>query len=520
MGVIQQKLVEYPDIEGLFDSNSIKAFKGRRATYHVDPKWRPRVLGTIFPHQYWISACFMQFDRFLAIADTGLGKTKVGLDAIEYYFEQHGIKHALVLTGRPISTDEWTDQAEAYIAVPAHNIAGSPAQRRSALAHYPTQPITVSDYCTLQTAFTEKRKKGKARFKMAPLEDELNAFGRQFDLVILDEIHRLKNPSSLRFQMVQALVQEIDIRFGLTGTIFDRHPEDAWAQFFLVDGGETFGSYADFLSYFFDQKPSHWNKYVVEHKIKKEKKVEFSRRMRSRFIRITTKECPGIPPVRFLSIALQPPMAFLPHLKQAEQRIADARDKEEQNTEFQFLRQISSGLLRVNNEDMDATLRLSENPKLDWLIDFLDTLPKEEQVVVFYEFRASGDWINEVLTGSKHTVSWLFGGVKDETTILGEWKKRKTRILLTQTQKAAESLNLQQAAYLVQYERPMTYLYEKQSCARVGGRIGGRPAVVYQLSIKGTIERRIIELIHEGRAISTELLEEPDVKGRLFQRER
>lgn len=523
MGVIQQSVPDYPLAHTLFDAEWLKGMSGRRALSPAKG-WVPRVHGTPYDvHQDWGLGCFLRHDRFLLFADTGLGKTKIALDAIDYHFTHRGAKHALVLTGNAAATYEWTDQGERYIQTAVRDVQGSVAQRRKTLLHFPQTPIVATDYSTLQTAFAVKVKKPGRTQKMhwVPDFEVLYQFGRQFDIVVLDEIHRLSNPTSLRSQMVAALVTDIPIRYGLTGTPFDRHPENAWHQFHVIDGGETFQTQHNFLQYFFYTRPAYFNKYHVEYAMRPEIKADFKRRVRHRALRITAKECTALPDVRRQFIRVAVPPGAMTYMAAAKKRIRDAHEQKEQSNEFNFLRQLCSGLLRIKDDDsgINETVRLpGGSTKIDWLVSFLESLPEKEQLVVFYEFRASGDWLNEELLANKHTVSWLHGGMREsELDVLATWRQKKTRVLLSQTEKAAESLNLQQAAYLVQYESPLTYRQEKQSLARVGGRIGGRSSIIYTLTVKGSSEQRILDLIREGKEISQELLEgEDEQDGLLF----
>lgn len=518
MGVLKQTTIEYPPLDSLFDAEAIKGMGTRRVLAPANG-WIPRVHGTLYDeHQDWALGCFLRYDRFLLFSDTGLGKTKSALDAIDYHFTHRGAKHALVLTGNPTATYEWAEQGEHYIQTAVKDVQGTPAQRRAQLLHFPEAPIIATDYHTLQTAFAVKaivRKKGKF---VADLE-ALYQFGRLFDIVILDEIHRLKTIKALRSQMVAALVTDIPVRYGLTGTPFDRHPEDAWHQYYLIDGGETFKTQHEFIQYFFDEKRSYWSVWQTELKLRREMKDEFKRRVRHRGIRITKKECKNLPEVIPQPVRLKPTNEMIPQMHAAEDRVKKARENQEQRSEFAFLRQVCSGLIRVKAEDIDATVRMKESPKITWVLAKLEELPKEEQVVIFYEFRASGAWLNEELLANKYTVSWLHGNMQNkEQEVLAAWRRKKTRILLTQTEKAAESLNLQQSAYLIQYESPTTYRAEKQSTSRVGGRIGGRHSIIYQLSIRGSIENRVLELLREGKNLSTALLEKGDDESRIPSR--
>jgi superfamily II DNA or RNA helicase len=527
VGVVARDTSVWDPVETLFDSEWIKGISGRRALA-PGGGWRPRVHGTDFDeHQDWALGCFLRYDQFLLFSDTGLGKTKSALDALDYHFQKRGLRNALVITGTATATGEWTDQAAKFIRTDVHDVQGTPAQRRQQLTHFPTAPITATDYSTLQTVFAKRVAKRRGGFKFVADFELLSAFGRMFGAIVLDEIHRLANTSSLRHQMVAALASDIPVRYGLTGTPFDRHPEQAWPQYWIVDQGATFKTQQEFLAHFFETKPSYWSVYQNEVRLRKDRKDDFRRRWRNRGIRITSKECKNLPESVRHTIRVPMPKGAAPHMKAARERVIAARQDGEFKSEFTFLRQLCSGLLRVHAgtkivdgeaQQQNALVRLESSTKLEWCLAFLDRLPETEQVIIFYEFTASGEWLVEALTAAKEKVSWLHGGMGVRgPEVIAEWKKKKTRVLVTQTEMASESLNLQQAAYLIQYEAPLTFRKDKQSTARVAGRIGGRPSTIYTLTVKGSSERRILELIHEGRTLSRELLEiddDPSTMGR------
>ena len=506
--VMKQDLVKYPPLESLFDAHVIKSMNQRRVLAPAGD-WRPRVHGSEYDqHQDWALGCLLRFEGFLVFADTGLGKTKIALDAIDFRLMRDNCKHALIVTGSPTATYEWLVQSEVFGRFDVTEVRGTPAERRAQLTHFPKTPVLVTDYQTLKTTFAAKQKKRGGGSKFVADREALTAFGSLFEMVVLDEVHRVKNPATLTFDIVEALVERIRVRVGLTGTPFDRHPEDAWAQFWVVDGGETFGNRHEFLTSFFDIKPSYWSMSVMEYRIRKDRRDEFRRRCRHRSIRITRTEAKGIPDVQRIVVKLKPSPGCWEHMQQAKQRIKTAHAQNEMANEFAFLRQLCSGLIRVEvDHEEKVTVRAASSTKIDWVLEKLEELG-EEQVVIFYEFRESGMWLHEELTKAKIKTSWLYGGVNGPELLLDAWKKKRTRVLLTQTQMAAESLNLQQAAYLIQYESPLTYRLEKQSLARVGGRIGGRSSVVYTLTVRGSKELRILELIREGKETVRELLEE------------
>lgn len=497
--------IRLPTLEYLENSEDVKAFSGRRALHRVTPGWSPQK--TSFNHQYWGLAALLAHERYIIWGDTGLGKTKIGLDAMDYYFKYKGLQRALVLTGKPTATFEWEDQSNEYVGYEVQAVQGDVDHRREQLYQFARGHIMATDYQTLQAAFTMRVKKGKGT-KMVPDFEALINFGRQFGLVIQDELHRSKNRTSLRHHIVSALVQDIPTRWGFTGTMFARHPEDIWGEFHVVDDDATMGDWNSFSRYFFNERPSWYSPYVKELALKKELKLAFAQRMRHRVLRIESKECPDVPTMNAVTIRLRPPPGSMELIAEANRRVMAARIREEQHTEFQYLRQLASGLMRIREGDLNTTIRLEASTKIQWIEEWLADLPENEQVIIFYEFRESGAWVSEALRAMKQKVSFLYGGMPlSGAKEIAEWKAKKTRILLAQTEMAAESLNLQQSAFLVQYECPIDAIKEKQSLARCCGRLGGRPTMVYRLTVRGSIETRVLELLREGRELPAALFE-------------
>lgn len=58
---------------------------------------------------------------------------------------------------------------------------------------------------------------------------------QQWDLLICDEIHRLKSPTGAAARYVQRLARHIPNRLGLTGTPIPHNALDVWAQYQVLD---------------------------------------------------------------------------------------------------------------------------------------------------------------------------------------------------------------------------------------------------------------------------------------------
>lgn len=80
-----------------------------------------------------------------------------------------------------------------------------------------------------------------------------------FDLVIYDEVTKLKNPSSKRFRAFRRHAAGARIRWGLTGTPLPNGHLDLWGQVRAVDGGRRFGPFWTWRNRWFESDYMGYN---------------------------------------------------------------------------------------------------------------------------------------------------------------------------------------------------------------------------------------------------------------------
>jgi hypothetical protein len=118
----------------------------------------------------------------------------------------------LVLAPRRVATDVWPVEAAKW--APGLKVAvavGTPAQRVAALGS--DADVVVANYDTIQSL---------------PALD-------CFDGVVFDELTRLKNPSGARFKALFKKLENIPIRWGLTGSFTSNGLEDVFGQCKVID---------------------------------------------------------------------------------------------------------------------------------------------------------------------------------------------------------------------------------------------------------------------------------------------
>jgi hypothetical protein len=72
---------------------------------------------------------------------------------------------------------------------------------------------------------------------------EFLAKGHNFDILLCDELTRLKNHASRRFKVLKPLLRSFKFRWGLTGTPISNGLLDLFGQVYVLDEGKTFGRY-------------------------------------------------------------------------------------------------------------------------------------------------------------------------------------------------------------------------------------------------------------------------------------
>jgi SNF2 family DNA or RNA helicase len=151
-------------------------------------------------------------DRAMTLAPVGAGKTAIALTAMWEMVRDGYVGRWLVLAPLRVARSVWPSEAPKW-APDLRLVAavGSPSQRAKAFADK-TAHVVVTNYDNLQT---------------------INLAG--FDGIVFDELTRLKNPSGKRFKALMAQLDNVNVRWGLTGSFTSNGLEDVFGQCRVVD---------------------------------------------------------------------------------------------------------------------------------------------------------------------------------------------------------------------------------------------------------------------------------------------
>jgi SNF2 family DNA or RNA helicase len=350
--------------------------------------------------------------------------------------------------------------------------------------------------------------KGKSKWVLEP-KLVTECFG-SFDTVVMDESQKTKGSNTLTFKLCKVLSKNAEYVYGLTGTPSGRNLEDLWAQFYLIDFGDTLGPTIGFYrAVFFNIKRKFWGGF--EFKFKKRLMPQLQRMIKNKSIRYSVDEFSDMPEKQYIKRYLTLPEGIKGYVKKAKDELKDAvtgRQHELAGNSYIQLRQLSSGFLTLRDAVETIKVKFDSNPKLDALCELIEGMPPECKAVVFHEFVFTNELISNRLKELKIDHARVWGGQRDQ---LGQLKKFREapdcRVLIINSRSGSASLNLQFANYLVFFEQPTSAIDRQQAEARVWRSGQQRRVMIYDLFVNGTYDRRQFDANLEGKNLLQTLLD-------------
>ena len=169
-------------------------------------------------------------DAAVLIAPLGAGKGAAALTALAELTRDGQRRHGLVIAPKLVATTVWPQEIAAWPHLQHLRVAvldGSPERRRELLAAAPAREVTVIG------------------IDLVPwLVGELAAFADDhplFDLLLIDETSRLKDPSGKRARSLLKVAGRFRTRWGLTGTPRPNSSQDLFMPAAIITAGALWG---------------------------------------------------------------------------------------------------------------------------------------------------------------------------------------------------------------------------------------------------------------------------------------
>jgi len=462
--------------------------------------------------------CFLlctTLKRFMLHIDMGGGKTLITLFSILHRKMLGQKPKAIIFVPYVTAVDTWIEECKKYSpALSLTPLIGSTIQNLRHLEES-TSDVYVICYASAVAMLAEDMPVAKRKKKAWTIDPKnTRKVFAGFDTFVADEIHKCSNVSSLTYRMCRAISNECEYGIGLSGTPFGKNVEDIWAQFYLIDFGESIGETKGlFQAAFFEEKINFFTKFK-EYKFDKKKMPLLRKLIKHNSIHYEASEMHDLPERRYIKAKLPLPTAMEGYVSvAAAQFIAAIKSQSGDRTRaaeasYLQLRQLASGFMTVNGES-NAKVKVSfdTNPKLDLLEEKIDAMPYGRKMVVFHHFIHTNGLISERLSKLKIKHARIWSGQKD---VIGELKKfrddPKCIVLVLNDQSGSNSLNLQHANYMFFFEQPDSPINRQQGERRIWRPGQTQPVYYIDPFMEGTVDERIYYANTQGKNLLEQLL--------------
>ncbi|WP_339253678.1 SNF2-related protein [Sporosarcina sp. FSL W8-0480] len=447
----------------------IQEFNGLQAPSFL-PELKP------YPHQLEAAQTVIERMNGKAILadEVGLGKTiQAGLILKEYLIRGL-VKKALILVPASLIS-QWIEELNRKFHIPVMQY---------------NKKYDMS-YCDIVVVSMDMAKRSPHRE---------NIYNQDYDLIIIDEAHKLKNPKTKNYEFVQNLKKKFCLL--LTATPIQNDVFELFNLISLLKPGHL-GNFETFQSVFSASKHNveedEFLKELINQVMVRNSRhdtgiewtnrrvqiipLEFSEKEKEVYDMIS--ELKQVSPVfsgAFSMITLQKEMCSSKHA--AFLTLNEMRQKCTKSEEVSFTDEI---IVKLSE--------LDRNTKAEKAYEIIKEADGEK-VIIFTEYRASQAFLQSYLY-ERGIISVPFNGQfsKSKREWMKQLFKEKAQVLIA-TESGSEGINLQFCHHVINYDLPWNPMKLEQRIGRVH-RLGQEHDVnIYNLAIKHTIEDHILELLN------------------------
>lgn len=425
------------------------------------------------------------------LMEMGTGKTIVSI-AVAGCMYQYG-KANRVLVVAPLSIlGVWQEEFEKFADFPYSMtvLTGTSSKKREQLSKLPNEGLQVV-VVNYESAWR--------------LEKELLAYNA--DLVIADEVHKLKEARTSQSKGMHHLGDKARYKLMLTGTVITNRELDVFSQYRFLNP-QIFGtSFYAFRNQYFDMG-GYGNHTPV---FRKWMLQDFLHRMHSVAYRVTKAECLDLPAITEEVRAVD--------LEQSASEIYDSIEDDsyiELNTSEVTTANILTRLLRLSQitgghvTDDDGCVNTVSKAKLDALSDIIDTATAEDKkLVIMARFVPELDDIQELLEKKKISYAAVRGGVKDRDNEIRRFQHDDNcRVFVGQIAAAGLGITLTAASAMVFFSLDYSMSNFEQAKARIH-RAGQKENCHYiYLICRGTVDRKVLRALRDKQNLAKMLVDD------------
>ncbi len=453
--------------------------------------------------------------------DMGLGKTVITLTALSDLLSERKANKILIVAPLIVAKHQWSSEIKKWdhlCNLKYKTILGSKEDRIEALDS--DADIFIINYDNIKWL--------------------IEFYGKDwpFDMLVLDESSKIKNPSSARFKALKKVSKHLDRVITLTGTPSPRSVLDLWSQIYMLDNGDRLGKTifefknrffkSDYMGYKFEfiaEKSEEFylllddiclsmdaDDYIkLPEKIIHPVMLDFNSKDRKDYDKLEKemyvhfgdkKVVNSVTTAALMNKCLQFTNGAIYYDKDKSSDTeykkvkVDSFDKNDNRFVCDCVCNFPKDVDKIENPTKDYILVHDE--KLDKLQEIVEDI--DSPILVAYNFISDAERIKE-----RFDYAVQFDGNPE---IINRWNRGEIKMLITHPQTAGYGINLQFGGNnIVWFGLTWDLELYQQFNARLHRQSQTKPVYIHQILMKDTIDEIVLASLNDKRVIQDIIME-------------
>jgi len=411
----------------------------------------------------------------------GMGKSSISLAAFLLLRKLGYAKRMLLLAPLTVCLTTWRAEPQKWGQFQSLKVGLAHGPEKGLVLMDPYYDIVVMNYDGISWA--------------APIL----AKGHNFEILLCDELTRLKHTTSKRFKALKPVLPSFRFRWGLTGTPAANGYMDLFGQVYCLDLGKRLGKFiTHFRLKYFHQQP--WDQY--KYYISQEKAAKLTAQLEDLAMYMDPKDWLQLPPLIDIKLEVELEEKARKDYNYLEQEFILELDKDTVTAAnagvlTSKLRQFTSGAMYTSTGVWEEV----SSAKLDKLEDLIEEMAGEP-LMVAYQFNHELERLLKVFPKALAIKGGMSGKALEQ--VVEAWNTGEVPVLFVQPTAAAHGLNLQFGGSALCWFS-LTYNFEEytQLIARVYRQGQTKTVRNYMIIANKTIDQVLASVLVDKDAVQT-----------------
>lgn len=414
----------------------------------------------------------LNYGSYGIFADTGTGKTTMGLELTQFY------KSTLIVCPLSVIEKAWIDDCAKFYPDKKIISLWDTTKKKRIKKLNTDADIYIINFEGFKLIFNE-------------------IINKNFDCIIVDESSKMKNHTSQISQYLLRISEKILHKFVLSGCPCPNHNSEIFSQMKFVNPDIFGNNYRGFLARYFNQDMKNPHKWYQTD----ENKKKFFNRLEQQSVFLKKENCVDLPEkvfsIRSFDLNKKQEQYYNDIIQNIQSNI-NKWSKFEFTAKLMKLREILSGFVIDKNKNI-IDFNTNKDNELETIIEEIGDKP----VIIWCQF------IHEIeRLAKKFNGSALTSKTKNRNKIIDDFKSGKVKLLFTHPKLLGFGLTFTNCNYNIYYSLSFSYEEFKQSQDRIH-RIGQINKCTYIiLQAKKTIDEKIYQCLLNKKNIIDELYSE------------